>query len=324
MVSSSSSLDVRKKIAHELHRQARKNFQTRKTLLKGLDDLYQADLVDMSALSRQNSNYKFILTIINCLSKVAYAFPLKQKSAAQMAKVLAGFFKKHPMRNFQTDQGTEFYNAAVGKLVRRYNINHYSTFSVKKAAIVERFNRTLKSLMYRHFTIQGSYKWLKLLPKLLHEYNHTVHRTIGIRPADVSRRNEIELLAHLNSIPKKHIEMMRRRWRGGSKFKVGDQVRISRYSRNAFRKSYLPNWSNEVFTIAKVQSTFPPTYLLNDARGEAIQGSFYNEELQKTSSGIDNVYFVEKVLRRKGDRVYVKWSGFDSTHNSWIPKSDLI
>jgi hypothetical protein len=306
-------LNIRKKISYELHKQARKHFTTRKTVLKGLNDLYQADIVDMSSLSKFNSNYKFILTIINCFTKVAYAFPLKQKSAKQVANILSNFFKTHPMKNFHTDQGKEFYNSSVKRLTEMYNINHYSTFSITKAAIVERFNRTIKSLLYRQFTVQGDYGWLKILPNLVQQYNNTLHRSIGMKPVQVNSRNEKELIEHLNAIPKRSLVR--------NKFQLYDLVRISKY-KHIFRKGYLPNWSNELFTISKVQPTIPVTYLLTDSTGEQLKGSFYNEELQKSNT--DNVYFIEKILRRKGDKMLVRWSGFDKKHDSWISKSDVI
>jgi transposase InsO family protein len=308
------SLDIRKKISYELHKQARKHFRTRKTVLKGLNDLYQADIVDIASLSKFNSNYKYILTIIECFSKVGYAFPLKQKSATHVASVLSDFFKTHPMKNFQTDQGTEFYNQSVRDLTKKFNINHYSTFSNTKAAIVERFNRTIKSLLYRQFTIQGNYEWLGILPRIINQYNNTIHRTIGMKPVEVNRTNEKELISHLNVVSKTSILTK-------NKFNLGDRVRISKF-RKTFRKGYLPNWTNELFTIIKVQPTFPVTYLLSDVHGEQIKGAFYNEELQKSKT--DNVYFIDKVLQRKGKKILVRWSGFDKKHDSWITDSDII
>jgi len=109
---------------------------------------------------------------------------------------------------------------------------------------------------------------------------------------------------------------------GLSKFKVGDSVRVSKY-KTIFEKSYTPNWTTEVFTIVKVQRiiTNPITYLLEDYRRKSVAGAFYEHELHRATP---DVYLVEKVLRRKGDKVYVKWLGFDGSHNSWIHKNNII
>ena len=104
------------------------------------------------------------------------------------------------------------------------------------------------------------------------------------------------------------------------KFKVGDSVRISKYKNN-FAKGYTPNWSEEVFVIKKVKNTVPWTYVINDLSGEEIIGTFYEKESQKTSQ---EEFRIEKVIKRKGDKMYVKWKGYNNSFNSWIDKKDLI
>ena len=97
------------------------------------------------------------------------------------------------------------------------------------------------------------------------------------------------------------------------KLKVGDHVRISKY-KNIFAKGYTPNWPEEVFIISKIKNTVPWTYVINDLNDEEITGTFYEKELQKTN---------QKELR-KGDKLYVKWKGYNKSFNSWINKKDLV
>ena len=104
------------------------------------------------------------------------------------------------------------------------------------------------------------------------------------------------------------------------KFKVGDRVRISKY-KNIFPKGCTPNWSEEVFVIKKVKNTVPWTYVINDLNGEEIMGTFYEKELQKPNQ---EEFRIEKVIKRKGDKMYVKWKGYDNSFNRWIDKKDLI
>lgn len=104
-------------------------------------------------------------------------------------------------------------------------------------------------------------------------------------------------------------------------FKVGDYVRLSKY-KTVFEKGYTPNWTTEIFKIRKVQyNTEPITYLLFDYRNREIKGSVYGEELQKVK--YPDAYLVEKIIRRSNGRVYVKWLGFSSEHNSWISERDI-
>ena len=104
------------------------------------------------------------------------------------------------------------------------------------------------------------------------------------------------------------------------KFKVGYHVRMSK-NKNIFAKGYTPNWSKEVFEIKRVKNTVPWTYVINDLNGDEIIGTFYEKELQKTNQ---QEFRIEKVIKRKGDKLYVKWKGCDSSFNSWIDKKDLI
>ena len=88
-----------------------------------------------------------------------------------------------------------------------------------------------------------------------------------------------------------------------------------------FAKGYTPNWSEEVFVIKKIRNAVPWTYVTDDLNGEEITGTFYEKELQK----IDQQEFkVEKVIKKKGDKLYFKWKVYDNSLNSWIDKRDLI
>ena len=299
------------RIAKELHRPARHNYPRRKVTLKGINDLYQGDLVEMIPHAKLNGGMKYILTMINCFTKFAFAIPLKNKTGLEVAKALEPILQKHKFKNFQTDQGTEWFNVNVKKLLNKYSINHYATYSDLKASIVERFNRTLKEKMYREFTARGSYEWVSLLPGLVRVYNNTVHSTIGMKPKDVR---------------KKHVNIIRRRLNQKSKskkpkFKVGDRVRISKYKKT-FKKGYLPNWSNEVFQNFAVKPTTPVTYILQDKKGEILKGGFYEQEILKSNTG--DIYLVESVIRKKGNKALVRWAGFDKSHDSWVPISELI
>ena len=102
--------------------------------------------------------------------------------------------------------------------------------------------------------------------------------------------------------------------------KVSNHVRISKY-KNIFAKGQAPNWSEEAFLIKKVKNTVPWTYVINDLNGEEIIGIFYEKELRKTNQ---QEFRIEKVIRRKVDKLYVKWKDYDSSFNSWNDKKDLV
>ena len=138
---------------------------------------------------------------------------------------------------------------------------------------------------------------------IVNEYNNTKPRTTKMKPIDVKDNTYIAFGNEVNhNFPK---------------FKVGDHVRIWKYKNN-FAKNYTPNWSEEVFVIKKIKNTVPWTYVIDDLNGAEITGTFYEKELQK----IDQQEFrIEKVIKKKGDKLYVKWKGYDNSFNSWI---DLV
>ena len=138
------------------------------------------------------------------------------------------------------------------------------------------------------------------------EYNNTYHTTIKMKPIDVKDNAYINTDKEINN--------------KDPKFKVGDRVRISK-CKNIFAKEYTPNWSQEVFVIKKIKNTVLWTYVINDLNGEEITGTFYEKELQETNQ---EEFRIEKVIKRKGDKVYVKWKGYDNSLNSWIDKASLL
>ncbi|XP_066601740.1 uncharacterized protein [Prorops nasuta] len=294
-----------------LHVPARRNFPRRKVIIRGFDDLWQADLVDMRYYV--DTGHHYILTVIDTLSKYGWAVALKTKSGKEVTTAMGKILKSGRCpKNLQTDNGKEFYNNEFQLLMKKRGINHYYTYSMLKASIVERWNRTLKTEMWKRFTLDGSYKWRNILQQLVDDYNARRHRTIGMRPVDVKPEHAEHLLATVYS----NIKIV-----GRTKFKAGDFVRISKY-KNAFAKGYTPKWTTEIFQITKVQRTNPATYLLRDSRGTDIHGGFYEYELLKTAN--PDVYLVEKILRKKGNKVFVKWLGMDKTHNSWINKNNVL
>ena len=133
--------------------------------------------------------------------------------------------------------------------------------------------------------------FLDKLDDTVDEYNNTYDRRIKMKPVYVKDNTQINFKKEVND--------------KDLKFKVGDHVRISK-DKNIFTKEYIPNWSEEVFVIKKVENTVPWTYVINDLNGEEITGTFYEKELQKTNQ---KEFRIEKILRKKGDKLYVKWKG---------------
>ena len=180
----------------------------------------------------------------------------------------------------------------------------YSTHNEGKSVVAKRFIRTLKNKICKYMTSLSKNMYIDKLDDTVNEYNNTYHT--AIKPIDVKDNTYINTFKEINN--------------KDPKFKVGDRVRISKY-KNIFAKGYMPNWSEEVSVIKKVKNTVPWTYVINDLNGEEITGIFYEKELQKTNQ---EEFRIEKVIKRKGNKIYVKWKGYNNSFNSWIDKASLV
>ena len=204
------------------------------------------------------------------------------------------------------DKGSQFYNNSFKKWLKDNNIEMYSIHNEGKSVVAERFIKTLKNNIYKYMTAISKNVYIDKIYDIVDEFNNTYHRTIKMKPVDVNDNTYIDFEKEVNN--------------KDPKFKVGDYVRISKY-KNIFAKGYMPNWSEEVFIISKIKNTVPWTYVINDLNGKEIIGTFYGKELQKTNQ---KEFRIEKVLKRKGDKLYVKWKGYNNSFNSWIDKKDIV
>ena len=204
------------------------------------------------------------------------------------------------------DKGSEFYKTSFKKWLQHNDIVMYSTHNEGKPVAAERFIRTLKSKIYKYMASISKNVYIDKLDDITNKYNNTYHTTIQMKSIDVKDNIYINTDKEVND--------------KDSKFKFGDHVRISKY-KNIFAKGYTPNWSEEVFVIKEVKNTVPRTYVINDLNGKEITGTFYEKELQKTNQ---EEFRIEKIIKKKGDKIYVKWKGYDNSFNSWIHKKDLV
>ena len=262
----------------------------------------------MQLLSRYNKGIRFLLCVIDIFSKYTWVVPLKDKKGISIVKAFQIILKQSNRKpnKIWVDKGSEFYNAFLKKWLRDNDIVLYSTNNEGKSVVAERFIRTLKSKIYKHMTSISKNVYIDKLDYIVNEYNNTYHTTIKMKPIDVKDNTYINTDKEINN--------------KDPKFKVDDRVRISKY-KNIFFKGYTPNWSEEVFAIKKVKNTVPWSHVINDLNSEEIMGTCYEKELQKTSQ---EEFRIEKVIKRKGDKLYVKWKGYDNSLNSWIGKKDLI
>ena len=208
-----------------------------------------------------------------------------------------------------SNKGIEFYNRSIKSWSGKNDIEMYSTHNEEKSVIAERFTKTLKNKIKKYMTSISKNAYIDKLDDIVNKHNTTYHSTIKMKPVDVK---QLEPCKEIDSSKKINDE--------DPKFKIGDTVRISKY-KNIFGKVYVPNLSEEVFGFKKSKNTVPWTYVIVQDQDQEIVGTFYEKKLQKTNQ---KEFRVEKVIKGKGNKLYVKWKGYDSSFNSWIDKKDIV
>ena len=320
-ISDVSDNDIRRFLSEQptytLHRNVQRKFRRRRVFSKGINDLFQIDLVDLSSLAPYNDNYRYLLTCIDVFSKVAQVIPVKTKNASAVRDAFSMMLLDRQPNFLQTDKGTEFLNAIFQRLLADNNIRHYTSENTEiKCAVVERFNRTLMTKLFRYFTYKNTRRYLDVLPDIVKSYNSTYHRSIKMAPNRVNLENEDIVRSRLYPPKPKKVKY---------KFKLNDVVRLSNY-KQAFSKGYTQKWTIELFKIAERHPTDPPTYSVEDYAGERIKGKFYSLELQKVRD--TGLHRVEKILKTRNivggkKEHFVQWEGWPEKFNSWIKAEDV-
>ena len=234
------------------------------------DNIWGVGLTDMQSLSRYNKGFRYLLCPIDLFSKYARVIPIKENKGTSIVNAFKKIISKGQRKpnKIWVDQGSEFYDQSLKDFLKINNIEMYSTFNESKSVVAERFIRTLKNKIFKHMTTISKTVYIDVLNDIVNKYNNTVHETIKMKPINVTDDSYVEYNEDSN--------------KKSPKFKVNDQVRISKY-KNIFAKGYVPNWSEEVFVVNEIKNTVPWTYTINDLNGGKVIGTFYEKELQKTN-----------------------------------------
>lgn len=311
-----------KQDAYTLHKPVRKSFKRNQVRVRGIDENWQADLVDVQNLKQFNGGYRYLLTCIDVLSKYAWAVPLKSKLSKDVVKAFESILQEGRVPiALHTDKGSEFINKDFQKCLKAHAIHFFTTENEMKGFCIERFHRTLRTRMAKYFTYHNTYKYIPILKELLKGYNATTHSSIGMKPSEVTIENQHRAL---NALYGQRKEGEKKTVKPFSfKFHIGDQVRVSKVKMR-FAKGYEANWSEEIFTIAACVKRKPPVYKIEDYNGEQLRGTFYETELQTVKKAKEDRYLVEKVIRtrvrNKSKQYFVRWKGYGKEFDSWVER----
>ena len=277
--SSKLNIFLQQHLNSSIHKRiSKKRYPTRRVVTYFPFQVMQADLIEYTSTGFQhnNSGYQYILIMIDCFSKMAYARPLKNKNSIQTAQAfndILGEFLNIP-NTIVTDEGNEFYNREVFQVFQKYGIHHYSIRSKHKAQTVERLIGTIKNRMERYLYKNKSKRWLDFLPQLIKNYNSTPHRTIGMPPNHVTDKNRDIVFKRMYPHIRDHII---------PRLQTGNCVRILK-QKGIFEKGYKANWTEQIYKIASShQRNLIEWYKIKDQQGNIIPGIKYYWQLNLVS-----------------------------------------
>ena len=296
-----------------------------KTPFISLNYQWEMDTFNMVRMSEGNDGYKHVLLCIDTFSKYLYAYPLKSLKSTEVAARVQELFDsgRKPTFAVRSDKGSEF-KLHFSALLKKYGLKQFFAESEMKSGVVERAVKTVKSRLMKYLYEKQTERWVDVLPQLIEAYNHSIHSVTGMRPADVTEKNEHEILLRVG-LKYPRVNCLKKR-KVKPRFKVGDVVRIT-YQKTKFSREYDEKYTHELFKIKSVRvKENIPLYKLNDWRGDAIKGNFYQHELAKAAE--PDSYKIEKVLKTKtvkGKKKYlVKFVGWSNKFNEWVDSVDKL
>lgn len=321
---------------YSLQKPVRRRFKRAQVVVAGPDEQLDIDLMDMQSLAKTNDNVRFLLVAIDVFSRFAWVVPLKDKTGKNVEKALSIILNDNKFKKIRSDAGGDFKNKWIAKLLKDKNIYHHITLNETKANYVERFNKTLRSIIFRYLAKHRSGRYIDSLQDLVKSYNSTPHRSLkNIAPKDVNADNAANLWAYMYLKPRKKrrgvTKSIKKRNRSIKrslfKYKIGQLVRIS-HLRRPFQRVYNEQWSYEVFKIdRRFQMQGIPLYKIVDLMEFRILGSLYQSEVQPVNKSEDALWEIEKIIKKrkknKHIQYFVKWLGYSDRFNSWVDEADV-
>ena len=309
---------------YTLHRSARKKIKRNKVIVDGIDDQWDMDLMDMTQLAKENDGVQYVLLAVDIFSRFVKVQPLKTKQGKEVVEALKIMFKDGRIpAKCRTDKGSEFVNRWVKSYLNEMKVNHFVTHNEVKASYAERAIKTIKGKIFKYFTQKETYRYIDKLQDFVYGYNHTVHRTIKMTPAEVTPEIQVALWKQQYYTPPPPPSKKKKKKRKRPfKYKIDDTVRVS-FLRGTFDREYHQKWSGEVFFVTqRFLRKGIPVYRVKDYAGDAVQGTFYESELQKIVFDKDQSFKIEKVLKTKGKgknkQYFVRWQNWPPKYDSWV------
>ena len=249
----------------------KKNYDTNKTDVYHIDDIWSLDILDLKDYgSGNNKGYRYVLVTIDNFSKYGWTTPLKNKNA----QTIKDSFENIPINSkrkpnlIESDRGKEFYNNIFQDFLNKNNIKLYSRNSSYGAVFAERFNRTIRDLLKKIVFEHGDANWIDILPTITKQYNNRIHSSTKLSPKDASLKKN-EGYVYKNLLDKRN--------KIKPKYEIGDLVRTADLKKT-FSKGDTTNWSYKLYKITEIFNDTIPSYRIDNLPER------YNEALLKKTN----------------------------------------
>ena len=300
-------------------------------------ELWEGDLIFFidSLLIKHNDNFQYILAYIDVFTKNVFVSPIKNKKAETIKEETEIMFTKYGKpEKLRTDMGGEFNNSLFKLFLKKENVKLYFAIQDRKAAVIERFNLTIQSLLYKIMNEKNTLSWVECLPICLEIYRNRIHSTIKMSPSNAEKEeNQQQIFSTMMS--KYSIDSLRKMKKNNrpTKFKVGDFVRLF-IKRTQYQRGYQSNVSIPYYRIFKIDRNLSKdryyledTNYLKDNIPEKLEGAFLGNELVKyTPSDVFKLDPNHKITYKgsgRNKKAYVKWEGWSEKYNTWLPVTEL-
>lgn len=288
-------------------------------------ELFQADVIFFNDpdMIKVNDGYRYLFTCIDCFSKMAWIYPLKQNTCDSVMNCFKDILSRcgEKPERLNSDRGSELICKKFRDYLKEQKIHHYLSYSVRKCPIIERFNLTIQNLLYKIITYNRSLKWYTFIDQAMRIYLTRKHSTIRMSPLEAEKNsNSVKVRANLLNFFHKRGYRKRK-----PKFALKDTVRIWK-KRTTFQRGYDENYSIEYFTIIKIKNNLPvPRYILKDSKGEKIIGSFFEQELVRFNPPDKfDIQIIDKRRRGRKKESLVHYIGYPKSMDEWVDEKNLV
>lgn len=332
---------INKKISHDevknflkgnfvytLHYPARRYWLRNRVIVSKPHEQAQMDLCDMTSLKNYNSGVNYLLTFIDCFSKFSIVKTLYTKSQQEVSSALDEILRNYYVEKLQSDRGKEFINSMVRKVAEKNGTYLFFTHNQDiKCSIVERFNRSLKSRMFKYFTMNGTRRYVDVLQKLVDAYNNSIHRSIRMAPSRVKMSDTSAIFKRLFPGFKNEHDLrsyIAQQDISKTKFKIGSLVRI-KYYLNVMEHRFLPNYSDQIYRVTSIVKGYPRyRYRLSHLdKEEKLLRSFYEEELEEVRNNEYRIKVIDSRIRKGKKEYLIHFIGHDKSEDEWRSQSSI-